>query len=102
MRGKKVRPEAVPASRQCGFFRVKIKGNEIMKQARGPAMADDLLGNSLEISAHTGIAPNKVTALCETGALPAFRIGPDWCMRRSTYRVLIERLEEPALSRLLP
>jgi hypothetical protein len=60
------------------------------------AFANDILEGAAAIAAYTGKTIRQANYLLETGQLPAFKIGRNWHMRRSTFQQHIEELEAAA------
>jgi hypothetical protein len=58
-----------------------------------PRPADDTLEGVIEIAAHLGKTERQVFYLCETGQIPAFKLGKKWHLRKSTYDRHIVDLE---------
>ncbi len=53
----------------------------------------DLLYGARKIGAFLGISARKTYYLLETGALPAFKLGKQWCARKSSLLEFIAQLE---------
>jgi hypothetical protein len=58
-------------------------------------IADDLLRGAAEIAAFIGLSERQALHLLKSGRLPGFKIGWNWCMRRSTYTEWVNRREPP-------
>jgi hypothetical protein len=56
-------------------------------------VADDVLVGADAIAAFTGSSRRSAYWNCERGHIPAFKLANKWCLRKSTYRNLIARLE---------
>ena len=54
---------------------------------------DDLCRGTEEIAEYTGDKIYTTYRMCERGELPVFKLNRRWCMRKSAYVRLIERLE---------
>lgn len=59
-------------------------------------LADDLLDGAPAIAAFTGFTVRRCYYLCESGLLPAFKIGDKWTARKSTLRRHFEAKEQAA------
>ncbi len=60
----------------------------------------DLLHGAREIGAFLKTNPRKTYYLLETGALPAFKLGNQWCARKSTLLAYFAQLEEQAATKI--
>jgi hypothetical protein len=63
------------------------------------AVADDTHEGVAAIAALINKSERQVYYLCETGQIPAFKLGGKWHLRESTYREHLRRLEEQAFGR---
>jgi hypothetical protein len=59
-------------------------------------LAGDLLNGISEIAAFTGMKPRRLFYLAANRKLPLFKVGHQWCGRRSTLLAHIENLERGA------
>lgn len=57
------------------------------------SIADDTVAGAAAIAIHIGKTVRQAFYLCETGRIPAFKLGNIWHLRKSTYAKHIERLE---------
>jgi excisionase family DNA binding protein len=60
--------------------------------------ADDRILHTREIAKFFGVAPKTVWEWCQTGKLPAFKIGKEWNVRQSDLAKMITqkvRAEKP-------
>ena len=60
---------------------------------RQPTIADDLIEGAENIGRECGWSVRRTFHLLETGALPGFKLGGKWCVRRSTVLANFQRLE---------
>ena len=65
-----------------------------------PAFDGDMLHGCDEIAAYIGKTKRQVHWLLERKRLPAFQIGRNWQMRKSTYDAVIQQREAEAIAKL--
>ncbi len=51
-----------------------------------PVLADDMLDGAEAIGKFIGVSRRRAFYLCESGTVPAFKLGNRWCARKSELR----------------
>jgi hypothetical protein len=70
-----------------------------MKRESDDLAAADLLQGGEAIAAFTGLQRSQVFYLCNSGALPAFKIGMKWCALKSELRAALRSKSKPSRRR---